>query len=279
MRPRKGAAAMTDTIKPTIVLIPGLWETSLAWEHWVDRYHAQGFEVIARSWPGMDGKTVEELRADTSSYANLGIREIVDAYADLITSLSEAPIIMGHSFGGAIAELLLDRGLGRVGVAIAPAPLKGIYLLPFSSLKSSFPILKSPANNHKAVMLTHEQFHYGFTNTMSDEDSRRAYERYAVPGPGHVLFQAAFANFVPHAAAAVDYHNPDRAPLLLIGGSIDHTVPASVTRNTAKLQHKSTALTAYKEFEGRNHFTLGQPGWEQVADFALAWALAPVELA
>jgi pimeloyl-ACP methyl ester carboxylesterase len=114
---------------------------------------------------------------------------------------------------------------------------------------------------------------------MSPEESRRAYERYAVPGPGHVLFQAAFANFVPHAATEVDYHNPDRAPLLLIGGTIDHTAPAKLTRKTARLQHQSPAITAYKEFEGRNHFMLDQPGWEEVADFALAWTLAPTELA
>lgn len=266
------------TTQPTIVLIHGLWETALAWEHWVERYKARGFDVIARSWPGMEGKSIAELRADTSGYANLGIREIVDAYAATVNALPEPPIVIGHSFGGAITELLLDRGLGRAGVAISPAPLKGIYLLPFSSLKSSFPILKNPANNHRAVMLTHEQFHYGFTNGMAAEDSQRAYDRYAVPGPGHVLFEAALANFMPHSPAAVDYHNPNRAPLLLVGGTADHTVPAKVTEKTAKLHHKSPAITAYKQFEGRNHFTLGQPGWEQVADFALDWALAPVEL-
>lgn len=267
---------MTNT-KQTIVLIPGLWETSLAWEHWVEYFTAKGFDVIAKSWPGMD-KPVAELREKTEGYANLGITEIVDHYAAIIEKLPQPPIIMGHSFGGAITEILLDRGLGKVGVAIAPAPLKGIYALPFSSLKSSFPVLKNPANNHKAVMLTHDEYHYAFTNTQSLEDSKAAYDRYAVPGPGHVLFQAALANFAPHAAARVDYKNANRAPLLLVGGSLDHTVPASVVHKTAKLQDRSGAITFYKEFANRNHFTLGAPGWQEVADFALAWAANPVEM-
>jgi len=263
---------------PSIVLIPGLWETSLAWENWVEYYSGRGFDVIAKSWPGMEGKSIAELRTNTESYANLGITEIVDHYAALIERLQQPPIIMGHSFGGAITEILLDRGLGVAGVAIAPAPLKGIYALPFSSLKSSFPVLKNPANNHKAVMLTHDEYHYAFTNTQSLEDSRAAYDRYAVPGPGHVLFQAALANFAPHAAAHVDYNNPNRAPLLLVGGSLDHTVPAKVVKKTAKLQDRSGAITYYKEFTGRNHFTLGAPGWEEVADFAINWAVNPVEM-
>ncbi len=268
---------MTTNEQPSIVLIPGLWETSLAWENWVERYKVRGFDVIAKSWPGMD-KPVEELRAHTEAVANLGIDEIADHYTAIIEKLPVAPIIMGHSFGGAITEILLDRGLGAVGVAIAPAPLKGIYLLPFASLKSGFPVLKNPANNHKAVMLTHEEYHYAFTNSQSLADSQAAYERYAVPGPGHVLFQAALANFAPHAAARVDYKNPNRAPLLLVGGSLDHTVPAAVVKKTSVLQDRSGAVTFYKEFEGRNHFTLGAPGWEAVADFALDWALAPSEM-
>ncbi len=269
---------MSTTKNPPIVLIHGLWETSLAWENWVEYYKNRGFEVIAKSWPGMDGKTIAELRTNTESFANLGIGEIVDHYAAMIEKLEQPPIVIGHSFGGAITEILLDRGLAAAGVAIAPAPLKGIYLLPFASLKSAFPILKNPANNHKAVMLTAEEFHYGFTNGMSPEDSKAAYDRYAIPGPGHVLFQAALANFAPHAQASVNYKNPNRAPLLLVGGSLDHTVPAKVVKKTSKLQDRSGAVTYYKEFEGRNHFTLGAPGWEEVADFALNWAINPVEM-
>ncbi len=261
----------------TIVLINGLWMTALSWEHWVERYRARGYEVIAKSWPGMDGD-IEQLRRDPSSTASLGVVEVTDYYEGIINSLSEPPIIIGHSFGGAITQILLDRGLGAVGVAIDSAPLKGIFRLPWASLKSAFPVLKNPANHHRSVPLTAEEFHYAFGNTLSDADSLAAYRRYAVPGPGRVLFQAALANMTPHAATTVNYHNDRRAPLLLIAGELDHVAPPAVTRANAKLQHHSKAITAYKEFPGKSHFILGQPGWEEVADFALDWAIQPVEL-
>ena len=193
-------------------------------------------------------------------------------YEKLIRELDSKPIIIGHSFGGLIAQILLDRGMGAAGVAIAPAPVKGIVFLPFSTLKVSFPALSNPANNHRAVPLTPEQFHYAFTNNLSEQESLAVYERYAVPGPDHVLFQAAFANFNPHAATAVNFENNERAPLLLISGGQDHVSPASVVNANFRLYHKSNAITEYREFPGRTHYTLGQAGWEEVADYALEWA-------
>lgn len=261
----------------TIVLIPGLWLTALAWEHWIERFSARGFNVVARSWPGMEGD-IAALREDHSHIDDLGFGEVVDHYDAIIRALDAPPIIMGHSMGGAAVQVLLDRGLGAAGVAIDPAPIKGVLNLPLSSLKSAFPVLKNPANNHHAVMLTPEEFHYAFTSTLTEEESAAAYERYAVPGPGRTLFQAALANFNPHAASRIDFHNDDRAPLLLIAGSVDHVAPPSITRAEARLQRKSKAITAYKEFPGRSHYIVGQPGWEEVADFALNWALNPVEL-
>ena len=259
------------TEKGTIVLINGLWMTSRSWEFWVERYTAEGYRVIARSWPGMEGD-IDELRRDPSPIAKLGITEIVEHYQSIIEESESAPIIMGHSFGGLIAQILLDRGLGSAGVAIAPAPVKGILLLPFSTLKVSFPALSNPANNHKALPLTPEQFHYAFTNTVGEAESLAAYDRYAVPGPDHVLFQAAFANFNPNAATAVDFSNDLRAPLLLISGGKDHVSPASVVEANYKLYRKSSAITEYKEYPERSHYTLGQAGWQDVADYALTWA-------
>ncbi len=256
----------------TVVLIHGLWMTALSWEHWVERYTNRGFTVITRSWPGMDGD-VDHLRRDPSAVEHLGIGEIVDYYEEIIRGLERPPIIMGHSFGGAFTQILLDRGLGAAGVAIDSAAVKGILALPLSTLKSGFPVLKSLANNHKAVMLTSEEFHYAFTNTLSDEESAVVYQRYAVPGPGRVLFQGALANFTPHAATTVDFHNDDRAPLLIIAGGEDHVSPDAINQATAKRQGESRAITAYKEFPGRSHYTLGQPGWEDVADYALDWAI------
>ncbi len=256
----------------TIVLIHGLWMTPLSWEHWIDRYTARGYRVLAPAWPGMD-VDIEQLRADTSAVDHLGIEEIVDHYDEIIRGLDDPPIVMGHSFGGAFTEVLLDRGLGAAGVGIDAAGVKGITKLPFSELKSGFPILKNPANVHHAVPLTFEEFHYAFTNTMSKDEARPAYERYAVPGPGRVLFQGAFANFNPRTPLQVDFRKDDRAPLLLIAGGSDHTVPAVVDESMAKHYGKSKAITEYKLFPDRSHFTVGEDGWEEVADYALDWAV------
>ena len=261
---------MAEKLTP-IVLINGLWMTAICWENWIPRYAARGYAVIAKSWPGMD-IDINELRHDPSPIATLGITEIVAHYENIIRNLSSPPIIIGHSFGGLIAQILLDRGLGAAAVAIAPAPVKGILFLPFSTLKVSFPALSNPANNHRAVPLTPEQFHYAFTNHLNEEDSLAVYERYAVPGPDHVLFQAALANFNPHAATAVDFENDERAPLLLISGGKDHVSPASVVEANFRLYDKSRAVTEYREFPERTHYTLGQEGWEEVADYALGWA-------
>jgi pimeloyl-ACP methyl ester carboxylesterase len=263
---------MTTDQNPTIVLIHGLWMTPLSWEHWIDRYQQRGFEVLAPAWPGMDGD-IADLRADSSALEHLGIEDIVDHYDSIIRGLDRPPIIIGHSFGGAFTEILLDRGLGSAGVAIDAAAVRGVTKLPFSTLKSAFPVLRNPSNNHRTVALTPDQFHYAFANTMSEEDSVSAYNRYAAPGPGRVLWQGALANFNPHPPEKVDFHNDDRAPLLLIGGGDDHIVPAAVDRQMADKQRKSAAVTEYREFPGRSHFTIGQEGWEEVADFALDWAM------
>ena len=267
---------MTDTAtKPdTIVFIHGLWLTGKSWESWVERYSERGFTAIAPSWPGMD-VDISHLRDDTSEIDNLGVAEIADHYEKIIVDLDRPPIIMGHSFGGLITQILLDRGHGACGVALDSAPFKGVYVLPPSTLRSGFPALKNPKNLHRSVTLTPEEFHYAFTNTMSEEESLAVYERFAAPGPGRVLFQAAFANFNPHAATKVDYHNDDRPPLLIIAGGEDRVSPVSVNKSELKHQRQSDAVTAFKVFPGRSHFLVGEDGWEEIADYALAWALNP----
>ncbi|MEV0429897.1 alpha/beta fold hydrolase [Micromonospora sp. NPDC050495] len=256
----------------TIVLIHGLWMTSRSWEKWVDRYAARGFRVLTPAWPGMD-REVEELRADPTPIAGQRIRTIVDHYAAIVRELPRPPIIMGHSFGGLITQLLVDRGLGAAGVAIHPAQIKGVVKLPVATLRSSYSILHNPANRNRAVPFTREDFRYSFGNTISQEDSDAAWERYAVPGAGHVLFEAAFANLNPDAATKVDTKREDRAPLLLTAGGEDHVVPPSVVSSNANLYRGSNAITSYREYPGRSHFVGGEPGWEEEADFALEWAV------
>jgi len=257
----------------TIVLINGLWMTALSWEHWAERYQQKGFKVVARSWPGMEGDIEELRRNPAKEIGNLGVTEIADHYEAVVREQSSPPIIMGHSFGGLFTQILVDRGLGAAGVAIDSAPAKGVLGLPFSTLKVSLPFTINPFNLNKVGALSEGQFHYAFGNLLSEEESKKAYERYAVPGPDHVLFQASVANFNPRSATAVNFHNDDRPPLLMIAGGKDHIVPASTTKANFNLYKKSKALTDYKEFPERSHFTLGQAGWEEVADYALEWAL------
>jgi len=262
----------TDPSGETVVLIHGLWMSPLSWEQWIERFAQRGCRVLAPAWPGMEDRDVADLRRDTSAFARVGVTEIADHYERIVRGLDRPPIIMGHSFGGLIAQVLLDRGLGAAGVAIHPAPIKGILGLPPSALRVASVALRNPANRHRAVALTADQFHYAFTNTLDRHESALIYERYAVPGPGRPLFQAGVANFTKHAPTQVDVRNDTRAPLLLLAGGKDHTVPASTTRANHKLYRHSRAVTELKEYPERSHFTVGQEGWEEVADHALAWA-------
>jgi pimeloyl-ACP methyl ester carboxylesterase len=255
---------------PPIVLVHGLWLTARSWEGWKARFEERGHEVLAPAWPRMEGE-VEALRRDSSVLNGLGVAEVVDHYDRIIRGLATPPVIMGHSTGGLVTELLLDRGLGAAGVGLSPAPVKGVLRLPPALLRTVFPALRNPSNKNTTVELTPRQFRRGFTNTMSEEDAQEAYKRYAVGAPGRVIFQAAFANFNPRAVTKVDFHKDDRPPLLVIGNTQDHTIPASVSREAARRLGKSRAVVDYKEFAGRPHFPAA-PGWEAVADYALDWA-------
>jgi pimeloyl-ACP methyl ester carboxylesterase len=263
----------------TVVLIHGLWMTPLAWEHWVQRYEARGVTVLTPGYPGIGpGEAgVQALRADPDAVAGIGVREIMDHLAGIIGALDAPPVIMGHSFGGTFAQLLAGAGLGSAAVSIDGAGVKGVKAMPFSEVRSTFPVLRNPANDKRGVGLSPAEFHYAFTNTLTGAQSQAAYDRYAAPTPGRVLFQGGLANFTHHAATTFDFADDDRAPLLFISGGSDHILPPAVQReNYDKNVKHSAAITAHKVFDGRDHYTCGEPGWEAVADFALDWALAPV---
>jgi pimeloyl-ACP methyl ester carboxylesterase len=253
----------------TIVLINGLWMTALSWERWARHYTDKGYCVIAANWPGMEGG-IEQLRRDPSSFANLGLTEVVDHYEQIIGELETPPIIIGYGFGGLVTQILLDRGWGAAGVAIASAPVTEIARLPLSILKLAFSVLGKSLSN-KAASLTAQQFRRAFTNSLTESESLDAFNRYTVPAPNRVLLQTAFANFTPHSASTVNFRNDTRAPLLLVAGGKDRVVPSSIVKANFDLYRESKAETDYKEFPDQAHFTLLQE--TRVADYALGWAL------
>jgi pimeloyl-ACP methyl ester carboxylesterase len=270
------AAAERSTDGHTIVLIHGMWMTPLSWEHWAKRFEERGHRVVAPAWPGLD-KEPEEIRRDPSPLHGLSVTDVVDSYDGIIRGLDRPPIIIGHSFGGLIAQLLLDRGLGASGVALDTAAPKGVLRLPLSTLRASWPALKNPFGKNKDVPLTRDQFYWCFTNALSREDSDAVYDRYYIPGSARPFFQAGYANLNPRAATKVNYENPARPPLLLITGDVDRICPPSVNVSNWKKQSHAPAATEHREYPGRCHFP-GQDGWEEVADYALEWTVEHAEV-
>ena len=256
----------------TIVLLHGFWVTPRSWEHWIDHYQARGFRVLAPAYPGFEVE-VEALNADPSPIEALTVPAIVEHFESVIGELESPPIVMGHSAGGAFTQIVLDHGFGAAGVAINSAPTEGVAVVPLSQIKASFPVLKNPANRHRAVGFTFEQWHYAFTNTFSEEQSRALYERYHVPASGSIFWGSALANIHPgHDDTYVDYHNDARAPLLFISGDQDHLMPPKIQQSNLK-HYKSDTVTEIEEFEGP-HLLPSKDGWEEVADYALDWALS-----
>jgi pimeloyl-ACP methyl ester carboxylesterase len=255
---------------PTIVFIHGLWLHSTSWGAWQEFFAAAGYDTIAPEWPGTPD-TVAEARANPDSIADHGIDDVTTHYAAIIDSMDQPPILVGHSFGGMIAEKLLGMGRGAGAVAIDAAQIKGVLPLPLSALHSTLPVFRNPANRHRAVSLTAEQFRYSFGNAVTPQESDELYERWTIPAPGKPLFEAASANFSLHSPAAVDTGNEDRGPLLLIAGGKDHTVPEVITKATAKQYRHSRAVTDLIEFDDRGHSLTIDSGWREVAQTTLDW--------
>jgi pimeloyl-ACP methyl ester carboxylesterase len=262
---------MTTTAPDTIVLVHGFWVTPRSWEHWIPHYEQKGYRVIAPGYPGFEVE-VEALNADHSIVAGLTAPAVIDELVDVVSGIDTPPIIIGHSAGGAFTQVLLDRGYGAAGVAMNSAPTEGVRAIPLSQVKSTFPVLKNPANHHKAVPLTWKQWHYAFTNTFDEDRSRELYERYAIPASGRILWNSVLANLEPGPQdIAVDYKNDKRAPLLFVSGTDDHIMPPKIQQSNAK-HYKSDTITEVKEYEGP-HLLPAVDGWEAIADDVLAWAV------
>ncbi len=242
---------MTEQLPP-ILFIHGLWLHSTSWRPWLDLFTAQGYPCSAPGWP-REPDTIEAARTHPEAVAGTGIDDVVEHYTALISDLPSPPVLIGHSFGGMIAEKLLGQNLASAAIAIDAAQIKGVLPLPLPALRSTLPVFKNPANRHRAVSLTAEQFRYGFGNAIPEDESNAIWERWAVPAPGKPLFEAAAANLSPHSAAKVDTDNDDRGPLLLIMGGADHTVPEAITKATKKQYRHSQAQTDLLEFEDRGH--------------------------
>lgn len=262
-------AANASGLQP-VVFIHGLWLLAESWDPWSEKFRDAGYAVLTPGWPD-DPETATEARAEPERLAHKKILQVADHFAELIGGLDRKPVIVGHSFGGLLAQILAGRGLSAATVAISPAPFQGVLPLPFSALKSASPILGNPLNYSRAVGLTFEQFRYAFANAVDETEARRLYEAHAVPAPGAPLFQDAVANFNPWSEAKVDSRTDERGPLLVIGGAQDHTVPPAVSKAAFAIQQGNVGVTRYVEMPDRGHALTIDSGWQAVAETALSF--------
>jgi non-heme chloroperoxidase len=253
-----------------VVFVHGLWLLPSSWDRWATVFEEAGYTALTPGWPD-DPETVEEANANPEVFARKTVGQVADHFEELIGGLTKKPAVIGHSFGGLLAQILAGRGLAAASVAIDPAPFRGVLPLPISALKSSRPVLANPANRNRAVPLTYEQFRFAFANAVSEDEAKELYETFAVPAAGAPLFQAATANLNPWTEAKVNSKNPDRGPLLIISGEKDNTVPWAIANASFKKQRRNEGVTEIKEIPDRGHALTIDSGWREVADTALAF--------
>jgi pimeloyl-ACP methyl ester carboxylesterase len=253
-----------------VVFVHGLWLLASSWDRWAVVFEEAGLVALTPGWPD-DPDSVAEANANPETFAHKKVGQVADHFARVIRGLERKPVIIGHSFGGLLAQILAGRGLAAVTVAIDPAPFRGVLPLPLSSLKSAWPVLGNPANRGRAIPLTFEQFRFGFANAVSEEEARELYRTYAVPASGAPLFQAAAANLNPWTEAKVDTDNPERGPLLIVSGEKDNTVPWAIANASYKQQKDNLGVTEIVEIPNRGHALTIDNGWREVAETALAF--------
>ena len=266
---REVARANATGLTP-VVFVHGLWLLPSSWDRWAKVFEDAGFTALTPGWPD-DPETVEEANVHPNVFANKSVGQVADHFDEIVRGLTLKPAIIGHSFGGLLAQILAGRGLARATVAISPAPFRGVLPLPFSALKSAWPVLGNPANRNRAIPLTFDQFRFSFANAMSEHEAQVLYDTFAVPASGKPLFQAAAANLNPWTEAKVDVQNPDRGPLLILSGEKDNTVPWAITNATFKQQQHNPGVTEIVELPARGHALTIDDGWRKVADAALGF--------
>jgi non-heme chloroperoxidase len=258
------------TGRQPVVFVHGLWLLPSSWDRWATVFEEAGYTALTPGWPD-DPETVAEANAHPEVMAHKTVGQVADHFAEIARGLKKKPAVVGHSFGGLLAQILAGRGLSAATVAVDPAPFRGVLPLPISALKSAWPVLGNPANRNRAVPLTYEQFRYGFANAVSEEEARELYATFAVPASGAPLFQAAAANLNPWTEAKVDTDNPERGPLLIVSGEKDHTVPWAIANASYKQQKDNPGVTEIIEMKNRGHALTIDSGWREVADTALAF--------
>ena len=251
-----------------VVFIHGLWLLPNSWDRWADVFEKEGYTTLAPGWPD-DPTTVEEANAHPEVFAKKTIGQVAEHYSNVIGMLKNKPAVIGHSFGGLLAQIVAGRGLSAATVVIDAAPSRGVLPLPISSLRSARPVLENPLNRHRAIPLTFEQFRFAFANAVSEDEATELFETFAVPAPGAPLFQAAAANLNPWTEAKVDTENPDRGPMLIISGELDNTVPRALSAAAFKRQQRNEAVTEFVELPNRGHALTIDSGWQEVAETAL----------
>jgi non-heme chloroperoxidase len=255
---------------PPVVFIHGLWLLPSSWDRWAEVFEEAGYTALTPGWPD-DPETVEQANAKPEVFARKTVGQVADHFAEVIGRLKKKPAVIGHSFGGLLAQIVAGRGLAAVSVAVDPAPFRGVLPLPISALKSARPVLGNPANRNRAVPLTYEQFRFGFANAVTEEEAKELYSTFAVPASGLPLFQAATANLNPWTEAKVDSKNRARGPLLIISGEKDNTVPWAIANASFKKQKRNKAVTEIVEIPDRGHALTIDSGWRKVADTALGF--------
>jgi non-heme chloroperoxidase len=258
------------TGKQPVVFVHGLWLLPSSWDRWAKAFEEAGFTALTPGWPD-DPDTVSEANAHPEVMAHKTVGQVADHFDQIVRGLNKKPAVVGHSFGGLLAQILAGRGLSAVTVAVDPAPFRGVLPLPFSALKSAWPVLGNPANRNRAIPLTYEQFRYGFANAVSETEAKELYDTFAVPASGAPLFQAATANLNPWTEVKVDTENADRGPLLIVSGEKDHTVPWAIANASFKQQQHNPGVTEIVEMKNRGHALTIDSGWREVADTALAF--------